>query len=303
MKLMLRLIVIGVIVGLHSGCVTYQPGAEATSISRADYQVAQVIENITYTTSGWVEPLEADLYLPEREGALPVVLMIHGGGWAARNREDMNGISRKLAQHGYAVFNINYRFAPTYTFPAQLLDVQQAVKWLSENAYQYDFDITRISAWGYSSGAHLAALAGSYNFSEQALITGDLDLPRIRTVVAGGIPADLRQYCSSPVVMRFLGGGCDDRSDLYAQASPVTHVSPDDPPVFLYHGKLDLLVNREQATEYYETLVGNGVEAELYLHGGRGHATMFLFGSDAEDKAIAFLNRTACEGELGTPRC
>jgi len=101
----------------------------------------------------------------------------------------------------------------------------------------------------------------------------------------------------------FPGGDCDDQSDWYAKASSVLHISPDDPPVSLYHGKLDLLVSREQAAEYYETLISYGVDAELYLHGGRGHTNMFLLGSDAEDKAIAFLNRTACEGELDTPRC
>jgi predicted esterase len=73
-------------------------------------------------------------------------------------------------------------------------------------------------------------------------------------------------------------------------------VSADDPPVFLYHGKLDLLVTPDQPEDYYDALLANGVEAELYLHSWRGHATMFLFGGDAEARAIDFLERTNAVG-------
>jgi dipeptidyl aminopeptidase/acylaminoacyl peptidase len=110
-------------------------------------------------------------------------------------------------------------------------------------------------------------------------------------VVAGGIPSDLRKYTDSPIVMRFMGGDNHEMPERYAEASPAFHVSSDDPPVFLYHGKLDFLVTEDQAVDYYEALRAAGVEAELYLHRWRGHMSMFLFGGDAEDKAISFLNR------------
>ena len=83
----------------------------------------------------------------------------------------------------------------------------------------------------------------------------------------------------------------DELPDLYAEASPAFHISADDPPVFLYHGKQDDPVTRDQAVDYYQALLANGIDAELYLHAWRGHATMFVFGGDAEDKAITFLNR------------
>ncbi len=77
-----------------------------------------------------------------------------------------------------------------------------------------------------------------------------------------------------------------------ARPAATAHAEPpDDPPVFLYHGKLDWLVRDDQATDYYDALVASGVPAELYLHRWRGHMTLFLFGGDAEDKAIAFLDR------------
>lgn len=274
-----------------SGCVTHQGNREVTPQPIESFQIAQVVEDIVYTSSDWAEPLQADLYLPAKTGPLPVVLMIHGGGWEARHRDDMNSTSRKLAKHGYAVLNVSYRFAPAHIFPAQYSDLRQALTWLVENADHYSLDTTRINAWGYSSGAHLAALLASYTPESSQLTGNNQTLPRIKAVVAGGTPADLRKYDRSPIVMRFLGGARDELPVLYAQASPAFHISAEDPPVFLYHGKLDTLVTDDQPIDYYQALLDQGIDAELYLHAWRGHATMFLFGGDAEEKAIAFLNR------------
>ena len=273
------------------GCYTHlnsQPGASTGELT--DYPLDRTIENIVYTGASWPQPLHADLYLPKNQGLRPVVLMIHGGGWANRSRDDMAGISRKLARQGYAVLNVNYRFAPRFTYPAQVLDLQQALAWIVENANQYRLDLQRVNTWGYSSGAHLAALIGAIDHGKYRA-DDSMPLPRIRSVVAGGIPSDLRKYTGSPIVMRFMGGDRHEMPERYAEASPVYHVSSDDPPVFLYHGKLDFLVTEDQASDYYEALRAADIDAELYLHRWLGHMSMFLFGGDAEAKAIDFLNR------------
>jgi len=279
------------------GCYRHLPDNRSPEPDPAQYTLERKLENITYTDAGWPQALQGDLYLPDRRGAVPVVITIHGGGWANRSREDMESVSEKLVRHGYAVFNIAYRFAPRFTYPAQREDIEQALAWIVANADRYRFDTARINAWGYSSGAHLAALLASYDAKSSARA-----LPRIRAVVAGGIPADLRQYNDSPIVTRFMGGGRDEIFARYADASPAYHISSDDPPVFLYHGKLDLLVSPQQSTDYYTALRNGGVEAELYLHNLLGHMTMFLFGGDAEDKAIAFLDRKNSTWLNNTPR-
>ena len=282
---------------LGSACQVHYAGqalAPPANETKTRYSVERELHDIVYTEAGWPQALQADLYLPRRAGLIPVVLAIHGGGWANRSRADMDDISRELATHGYAVLNLNYRFAPQYTFPAQLDDLHQALRWLVTNAGLYRFDLERINAWGYSSGAHLAALLGSF---DRSMATPAVrELPRLRAVVAGGIPADLRKYRDSPIVKRFLGGTPEQIPQRYAEASPVYHVSADDPAVFLYHGKLDLLVTPDQPGDYYQTLLASGVDAELYLHRWRGHATMFLFGSDAEARAIDFLERSNAAG-------
>lgn len=273
-----------------SGCQTHLKSQSEQSTVNTTYTLDQKIDSLVYTEAGWPQRLHADLYLPKTSGLRPVVLMVHGGSWAKRSRDDMANISRKLVKQGYAVLNISYRFAPRYTYPAQIHDLQQALSWISKNADEHRLDLDRVNSWGYSSGAHLAALLGGLDQDAHQAVNGTV-LPRIRAVVAGGIPSDLRKYKSSPVVKRFMGGDLDEMPELYAQASPVYHVSSDDPPVFLYHGKLDFLVTEDQSNDYYDVLRSAGVNAEIFLHPWRGHLSMFLFGGEAENKAIDFLNR------------
>ena len=287
----MKLASIATLLALLSGCANYQHSGTTTSTASQTHSIDRIIENIVYTNNEWIEPLTADLYLPSGDASHPVILMIHGGGWTGRHRGDMHGVSKKLARHGYAVFNVSYRFAPAHVYPAQLLDLRQAIHWLDNNAIQYNLDTTRINTWGYSSGAHLAALVASYDRRNSAFGEKLGKLPKIKSVVAGGIPSDLRKYDQSPLVTRFLGGSLAQLPDIYADASPAFHISDDDPPVFLYHGKRDDLVTPDQATDYYAALLSEGIDTELYLHDWWGHRTMFLFGGDAEKKAIAFLDR------------
>ena len=268
---------------LLTGCSIYQPGFDSPNADADDYEIASIINDIVYTRDDWPTPLSGNLYLPLRSDATPVVITIHGGGWSSRSRVDMHAIALKLAKRGYAVFNISYRFAPEYTYPAQLQDVQQALYWVNQSADEYRFDREKISTWGYSSGAHLAALAAGID-------TTDERLPNIRSVVVGGIPADLTQYSGSPIIIPFIGGDRHEKPDTYREASPITHVSSDDPPVFLYHGNWDMLVESEQSINYHKALEAKSIKSELYLHRIWGHFAMFLWGGDAEDRAIEFLD-------------
>ena len=284
-----------------TSCVNYQQNYSDLSAPSHVYNFDNghaaeftIIKDIAFSSADWSQSLAADLYLPKQSpseaNSWPVVLMVHGGGWSGRDRTDMTSTSKKIAKNGYAVFNVSYRFAPQFMYPAPVQDLQLALLWLQNNATQYQLDLHRVNAWGYSSGAHLVAQLASVK--PGAAQTLDLlpPLPKIRAVVAGGIPADLSQYSNSPIVVPFLGVKRDENPQLYKEASPMTHISSDDPPMFLYHGKLDRLVEKEQSIHYYNALRKTGVPAELYLDPLWGHFAMFLFGWDAENKAINFLN-------------
>lgn len=228
-----------------------------------------------------------------------MVLVVHGGGWERRSREDMTAIARRLAARGFVAVNVDYRFAPEYQFPAQLHDVQLAMHWMRDHAAQYGGDSHQISALGFSSGAHLVTLL--------ALVAGqggELDVEyggvttRPVSVVAGGTPTDLRKYPAGRLVPQFLGGGRDEIPERFAQASPVTHVHPQAPPFFFFHGGSDRLVPVDHATDMIDALQEVGVDTEFYLMRGRGHVSSFLMSQHAIHAAAGFMISVATAGDI-----
>ncbi|MCL7942673.1 alpha/beta hydrolase [Marinobacter sp. ATCH36] len=248
--------------------------------------------NITFSPDGWPQSLQADLYLPRGEKPMPAALLVHGGGWERRSREDMNWIAEHLASRGFAVMNIDYRFAPEYTFPAQLYDLQVAMSWLHSQADTHHLDRNAISAFGFSSGAHLVSLMALVAESGHPLNQphgGEHAKPV--AVVAGGLPGDLRAFGSGKLIRQFLDGEQEDIPGVYQAASPITHITTGAPPFFLFHGAQDMLVPASQAKEFRARLTDHGVESELYLMHLRGHITSFLTAGDAVEKATDFLAR------------
>ncbi|WP_148861102.1 alpha/beta hydrolase [Marinobacter fonticola] len=275
---------------LLSGCVRHLNAPDTTVPARTTEW--RVEKNIVYTPPDWPQTLHADIYLPEGPGPHPAVLSVHGGGWERRSRDDMAGISETLASHGLAVMNIGYRFAPEYRFPAQLHDLQQAMHWLNDNAQRLDIDTNRMAGFGYSSGAHLVSLLGLV-----ANQGGELDTPHggpettLDAVVAGGTPSDLRKFDSGKLVIQLLGGTKQAMPERYAAASPVTHITPQAPPFFLFHGSWDDLVPLDHTTDFQSALAADGVPTEMMVLSWRGHILTFLTSHQVVDDAIQFLYR------------
>ncbi|TDU66022.1 acetyl esterase/lipase [Prosthecobacter fusiformis] len=240
-------------------------------------------EDVIYTPPGWPQALPADVYVPDGPGPWPGILLIHGGSWANKDRRsDMDGIAGHLARRGYVVMNATYRLAPQHIHPAQIHDLQQATRWLRTHADQLHLQPDHLGVFGYSAGGHLAALL--------AALDAPADL-RFQAVVAGGAPSDLRKFDRSPIVTTYLGGSLQEKSALYAAASPVTHLTSDDPPVFIYHGTRDTLVPPDHASDYAAALKKVGIPHELVWQNGRGHIAAFLSYGDILTPALSFLDR------------
>lgn len=98
-----------------------------------------------------------DVYRPvKREGLLPVVFYIHGGGFRILSKDTHWLMAIAFARRGYVVFNINYRLAPRHPFPAAVEDGCAALAWVAENAARYGGDVDRLVLAGESAGANLA---------------------------------------------------------------------------------------------------------------------------------------------------
>ena len=122
--------------------------------------------NLVYATVGG-QPLKLDIYLPaDVSKPAPLLIHIHGGGWAGGNKDGLAHYYYKLIDLGFAVASVQYRLttqaaqwggAPVI-FPAQIQDVKGVVRWLRAHAAEYHLDPNRFGAWGESAGGHLTAL-------------------------------------------------------------------------------------------------------------------------------------------------
>ena len=224
------------------------------------------------------EDLKLNLGHPkEQTGALPCILIIHGGGWAAGKKEDHNTQVRELAQRGYVAATVGYRFAPKHTFPAQIEDVKCAVRFLRANAEKYGIDKDRIGAVGFSAGAHLSMLLGTMDKDDG--LEGEGGNPeqssKVNAVVAWFGPTDLTSSDwpeqTGKILMNFLGGSKNEKLDLYKKASPLTYVNKGDAPMLLIQGTKDVLVPWTQATYMAEALSKAGVYGRVDLIVGANH--------------------------------
>lgn len=115
----------------------------------------RITENVAYVRRDG-EVLALDVLQPLADGPHPVILYLHGGGFAVCSRETHRPIAAIYAARGYLVFNIDYRLAPRHRFPAALEDVCDAWSWIAENVERCGGDRERVVVAGESAGANLA---------------------------------------------------------------------------------------------------------------------------------------------------
>ncbi|HUP79431.1 MAG TPA: alpha/beta hydrolase [Pirellula sp.] len=248
----------------------------------ASDSVIEVDRNVVY--GNFAEPMHrADVY---RLSSLsktvksPGILMIHGGAWFTGDKLNDALHAKRLAKLGFVVVAINYRLIPAHPFPGQLDDCNLALEWMNAQAGELGVNVEMLGAWGYSAGGHLAALLAT-NPKE--------GLPRLKAAVVGAAPCDLtRLPPENRLLVKLLGGTRGKYPDRYANASPVTHVSPDDPPIFLFHGSKDWLVPPVESKVMRDALAKNGVSFEYLVVENKAHLMTFL-DSDAVGKSFLFL--------------
>jgi acetyl esterase/lipase len=242
-----------------------------------------------------------DLYVPEKAtGPLPVIVGIHGGGWAAGNKEGAQGV--RQAGRGYAVACIGYRLSGEAIFPAQIEDCKAAVRWLRANTATYGLDPARIGATGHSAGGHLSSLLGTTGAVRPFDQGEHLDQSsRVQAVCALSGPTDLLQMDAHAVPdarlkhdapgspeSRLIGGPIQQNRDKAARANPITYVGKDAPPFLLIHGDQDPLVPPHQAELLFEALKQAGIEVKLHLVAGAGHG---VGGREVNDLIDAFFDQ------------
>jgi acetyl esterase/lipase len=266
-----------------------------------------VEKGIHYATAG-ADKMLLDIAVPPGDGPFPCIVCFHGGAWKTGSRNDLSGKFKLkngtmspswievMASHGYVAASVSYRLAPRNKFPAMIEDARSAIRFLRSNAKTYRADPDRFAALGFSSGGHLALLAGLCDKSVGFDVGENLDVSgKVQCVIDFFGPTDLTLYAKSEGIedgylVPVFGKECKTDPAVYKKASPTTYVSKDAPPILFLHGTLDLIVPVKHSETMYKALVDAGAVAEIHTvslagHGGWNDRDM----SKAQTVAFDFL--------------
>ncbi len=238
-----------------------------------------------------------DLHRPARAAAagLPLVIWIPGESWRDAAPSDCPVVW--LAEEGYAVASIGYRPIDAAAFPAQLDDCRAAIAAIVRHADAWGIDPGRVAVAGSGGGGHLAALVGLLDDAA----TAEQGWAGVSAVCAVAAPANLATLGpehdrSGSAASRLVGGPLPEYREKARFASPITHVSPDDPPVLVVHGAADAVVRPRQAFDLDAALKAAGVDSALVILPGVGHRPAVGRGTPAGQSLLAFLERTIGPG-------
>ena len=222
---------------------------------------------------------------------------------------DLSTICAAYVKAGYAVVTPNHRSASDAKYPAQLHDIKAVVRFVRGNAAKYKFDTNFVAVSGFSSGGHLSSLTATTcglkegkSGSVTVDLVGDLgEYTSFSSCVDGAVlwspPTDI--YTMNPISMggsgtmegAFIGVEREGNKDKWMVASSPYYASDDDPPVIMFHGTSDNVVNIEQSQELYDSLKSHNVVTEFVKVSGGSHGGDKMNSSENLAKAVAFLDQ------------
>ena len=115
------------------------------------------VEDVEYLRHG-DHPLLARMFVPRGDGPFPMIVELHGGAWSRGDRTNDTIMNEPLARSGVVVAALDFRQPPEASYPASLMDISYAIRWLKSRAAEFNGRADRVGIMGASSGAHQAML-------------------------------------------------------------------------------------------------------------------------------------------------
>lgn len=216
-----------------------------------------------------------DLYLPvNRTANTKVLILVHGGGWSAGDKIDMNPFKDIIRQDlpNIAIVNINYRLANAdrKPFPMQTDDITSIINHLKSNKSKYTIS-ENLGFIGTSAGAHLSllwsyALDTNKKINMVCSIVGPTNLTD--PAYLNNTNEDLQQLLNLY--------GVNPTTAYLEEASPLHRVTASAPPTILFYGGQDPLIPTTQGTDLRDKLVDLNVMQQFTLYPNGGHGWVGL---------------------------
>lgn len=271
---------------------------------------------ITLDYVGDGQPAHAiDLHRPAGAGPHPVLVWVHGGGWMSGDQRQLasseHGMDQFLAallERGYAVASVNYRLSNQARFPAQIHDVNGAIRHLRRQAADLGLDPARMAVAGDSAGGHLALLAAMGGPGLAGEVGGTGGSGTLRAVVSFYGVTDIARVHSDRAPLRDCPAGPQGASSPEGQllgvdpgtaagrtvanrASPLYRVAASQPPVYLTHGRWDCIVPAVQSERLHAAIQAKGGDSQLTLIDASHSDARFYTTAESVEPVLAFLER------------
>jgi acetyl esterase/lipase len=210
-----------------------------------------------------------DIFLPEGDGPFPVILAIHGGGFAFGDSRGPDCVS---ALHGlkrnYAIVSVNYRLSGEATFPADVEDVKAAIRFIRANAAKYSLNPDKIATWGGSAGGTLSAMcatSGDVAEFKNPLLGNEEVSDKVQAAIDWYGPinfltmdqqfkeigiAGLIHNSANSFESKLMGQQITLIPELVAKHNPEMYITADCPPIFIQHGSIDDVIPRIQSINF-----------------------------------------------------
>ena len=247
--------------------------------------------------------LTMDVFNPKANAkGIGVVFVVSGGFFSSH--EAINPVFvRPFINRGFTVFAVVHGSQPRFTVPEIIQDMNRAVRFIRHHARDYGIDPDRIGVYGGSAGGHLSLMLGMAGDKgdPNAKDPVDRESSRVQAVACFFPPTDLLNFGKpgkemihatdhqppfraafdyrelDKQTMIWLPITDDQRlRDITRQISPITFVTPDDPPTLIIHGDGDTLVPLQQSEVMVDKLKKTGVEVKLVVKKGAGHGWVGL---------------------------
>jgi acetyl esterase/lipase len=196
-----------------------------------------------------------DLWRARSERPTPLVIFLHGGGFRQGDKRQVpEPLVREALRAGVSVASVNYRLTDVATFPAPMLDGVRAIQFLRSKSREWNLDPARFAAGGTSAGGGIAMWAAFHDDLARPGRADPVERESSRLMCVG---ASGGQTSYDPRFIRAHVGGSDmshsallpfyglpreqfdtpRAHELFEAASPLTYLTADDPPAFLFYAE------------------------------------------------------------------
>lgn len=216
--------------------------------------------------------LTEDLYLPDEQGEVPLVVIVPGGGWMTADPTGFSALATSLADAGIVAVPTRIRASQDgVVYPEPVEDILCAVASAVAEAEEQGFEPSTVTVLGHSSGAHLASLATlAYDDFDP-----DCEQPVVEPDALVGLagPYDISQITQYSSNLFLVGP--DEDPTTWAAANPVQRTDlRTDVPVLLMNGDADQVVPASFAEQLGQKLEADGNDTTVLVLPGADHFTI-----------------------------